>query len=123
MTRWAEDPFALGSYSYLAVGSSPADRDALAEPIDDRLLFAGEATSSGGYPGTVHGALRSGVREAERVGALGIDGPVVVVGAGVAGLAAAAAIAGTGLGVTVVEARDRMAVGCGPTGRWVCPLT
>ena len=43
MTRWSADPFTLGSYSYFAKGSSPADADALAAPVGDRLFFAGEA--------------------------------------------------------------------------------
>ena len=60
MTRWSRDPFALGSYSYNAVGSTPADRKALAAPeVGGALAFAGEACSAD-YPGTVHGALLSG---------------------------------------------------------------
>jgi len=58
-TRWAADPFALGSYSYLAVGSSLADRDALAAPVAPHLYFAGEATHRD-HAATVHGALLSG---------------------------------------------------------------
>lgn len=58
-TRWAADPFALGSYSYLAVGSSPKDSDALAAPVGRQLYFAGEATHRG-HAATVHGALLSG---------------------------------------------------------------
>lgn len=64
-TRWAADPFARGSYSFLATGASPDDYDALAAPVDDRLFFAGEATNRD-YAATVHGAYLSGVREAER---------------------------------------------------------
>ncbi|WP_328356970.1 FAD-dependent oxidoreductase [Mycobacterium sp. NBC_00419] len=66
VTRWAADRYALGSYSYLAVGSSPADQDALAEPASDRVLFAGEATY-GEHFATVHGAYLSGRREAQRI--------------------------------------------------------
>ena len=33
MTRWREDPWARGSYSYVAVGSSGSDYDILAKPI------------------------------------------------------------------------------------------
>ena len=66
VTRWAEDPFARGSYSFIAVGSSPGDMEALGEPVGDRLLFAGEATNPE-YFATVHGAYLSGVREAERI--------------------------------------------------------
>jgi polyamine oxidase len=39
---------------------------ALAEPVNDRLAFAGEATVPEFF-GTVHGAYQSGVREAERI--------------------------------------------------------
>ncbi|MFJ5921140.1 flavin monoamine oxidase family protein [Kitasatospora sp. NPDC092948] len=66
ITRWASDPLALGSYSYVAVGSSHHDHDAMAEPVDGVLHFAGEATY-GQEPATVHGALLSGHRAAERV--------------------------------------------------------
>ncbi|WP_137144477.1 FAD-dependent oxidoreductase [Mycolicibacterium sp. CR10] len=66
VTRWAADPFARGSYSFLAVGSSPDDQRALAEPVGERLGFAGEATH-GEFSATVHGAYLSGLREAERI--------------------------------------------------------
>ncbi|WP_422745766.1 flavin monoamine oxidase family protein [Mycobacterium sp. WMMD1722] len=66
VTRWGEDRYARGSYSFIAVGSGPDDMDVLAEPVGDRLLFAGEATNAE-YFGTVHGAYLSGVREAERI--------------------------------------------------------
>ncbi|HMQ50489.1 MAG TPA: FAD-dependent oxidoreductase [Anaerolineae bacterium] len=65
-TRWATDPFAYGSYSYLPPGASPADRQTLARPVAERLFFAGEATSSD-YPATVHGAYLSGVRAAKQI--------------------------------------------------------
>ena len=64
ITRWASDPFSFGSYSFNAVGSNSDTRDALAEPIDGLLYFAGEATVSD-FPATVHGAYLSGVRAAE----------------------------------------------------------
>ncbi len=66
VTRWHSDPHARGSYSYIPVGSDPDDMRALAAPVGQRLLFAGEATSPTAF-GTVHGALWSGVREAERI--------------------------------------------------------
>lgn len=66
ISRWAADPFAGGSYSYNAVGSSNDDRDSLAEPVAGRLFFAGEATA-GSYFGTVHGAYLSGLRAAEEI--------------------------------------------------------
>jgi len=55
ITRWASDPYAFGSYSYLRPGSNGDTRDALAMPVDERLFFAGEATSRD-YAATVHGA-------------------------------------------------------------------
>jgi monoamine oxidase len=67
LTRWRDDPFAGGSYSYLPVGASPADMRALGEPESPTLLFAGEATVPEHY-GTVHAALMSGLREARRIG-------------------------------------------------------
>lgn len=64
-TRWGRDPLTLGSYSFGAVGSTPADRTALARAKGDtRVHFAGEACSAR-YPSTVHGALLSG-RDAAR---------------------------------------------------------
>jgi monoamine oxidase len=60
VTRWSGDEWALGSYSYNAVGSGRADREELARPeAGGALRFAGEACSTD-YPGTVHGALLSG---------------------------------------------------------------
>jgi polyamine oxidase len=66
ITRWSQDPYARGSYSFVAVGSGPDDQRALGEPVGERLYFAGEATSPE-YFATVHGAYLSGVREAERL--------------------------------------------------------
>lgn len=65
-TQWTRDPFSLGAYSYVPVGASMEDRDALAKPVNKRLFFAGEATSRD-YPATVHGAFLSGLREAKNI--------------------------------------------------------
>lgn len=62
---WEQDAFARGGYSYLLVGGGDA-REELAQPIDDTLYFAGEATDSR-EPGTVSGALRSGQRAAVKI--------------------------------------------------------
>jgi monoamine oxidase len=60
ISRWRQDPYALGSYSFNAVGTRGKDRKALfGADWDGRLLFAGEATSRD-YPSTVHGALLTG---------------------------------------------------------------
>lgn len=66
VTRWGTDQYARGSYSFIAVGSSPDDMHALGEPVSERLLFAGEATNPEWF-GTVHGAYLSGQREADRI--------------------------------------------------------
>lgn len=65
-TDWAIDPFALGAYSYIAVGAAPEDMDILAEPIDNKIFFAGEATYRQHW-GTTHGAYSSALREAARI--------------------------------------------------------
>lgn len=63
---WQGDPFSLGAYSYAPAGASSA-ADAMAVPVDATLFFAGEHTDITGHPGTVHGALRSGLRAAAQV--------------------------------------------------------
>lgn len=68
-TAWSSDPFTYGSYSFIPVGGRGEDYEVLAQPVGDRLLFAGEATNRV-HPGTVHGAYLSGIREAERILAL-----------------------------------------------------
>jgi monoamine oxidase len=59
-TRWAQDPLALGSYSFNAVGVTAKTRKALAgSDWEGRLIFAGEAASPRHF-GTAHGAVLSG---------------------------------------------------------------
>lgn len=74
-SKWGNDPLFLGSYSYVAVGSSGDDLDTLAEPLPNtdtlgsaplQILFAGEATHRTHYS-TTHGAYFSGLREASRL--------------------------------------------------------
>ena len=62
-SAWARDPLSRGSYSHARVGMSDR-RAVLAAPVDDRLFFAGEATSREDFS-TAHGAYRSGTRAAE----------------------------------------------------------
>ena len=59
-SRWARDPFARGSYSHALPGHA-GKRAILAAPVDDRLFFAGEATSPHFFS-TAHGAHGSGER-------------------------------------------------------------
>jgi monoamine oxidase len=106
-TSWGTDPFARGSSSFLAVGSSPAQREVLAEPLLNRVFFAGEATSTE-FPNSVRGAIESGSRAADRIEALAEPGDrVLVIGAGIAGATAARQLADAGHQVHVIEARDR----------------
>ncbi|KFK29526.1 putative polyamine oxidase 5-like [Arabis alpina] len=78
-SKWGSDPLFRGSYSYVAVGSSGDDIDALAEPLPKinkkggqvkvhelQVMFAGEATHRTHYS-TTHGAYYSGLREANRL--------------------------------------------------------
>jgi CRP-like cAMP-binding protein len=66
VTRWNTDPYARGAYAYMTHGASPADLDALADPVGDTLCFAGEHTSRQHW-GCAHGAYTSGLREAARL--------------------------------------------------------
>ena len=65
LTRWGKDPFSLGSYSYPAVGSTPAMRDELARRWG-RMVFAGEAVSTS-FPATIQGAYLSGIKAAKEI--------------------------------------------------------
>ncbi len=61
---WGRDPFALGSYSSALPGFVDG-RKILAEPVDNRLFFAGEACSPNFFS-TAHGGFLSGVAAAEQ---------------------------------------------------------
>ena len=63
---WNQDPFSRGAYSYVVAGGLDAQSQ-LAQPIDDTLFFAGEATNTEGHSGTVHGAIATGLRAAREV--------------------------------------------------------
>jgi hypothetical protein len=65
-TNWSQDPHARGSYSFVRVGSNPEDIEALAESIEGRVHFAGEATYRGHWA-AAHGAYVSGLRAAARI--------------------------------------------------------
>lgn len=64
ITRWGQDPFACGAYSFLKPGARSKQRRALARPLSGTLYFAGEATDRR-YPATTQGAYRSGLRAAK----------------------------------------------------------
>jgi monoamine oxidase len=63
---WAADEFARGAYSYVPSGALDAP-DRMTVPVEETLYFAGEHTDTTGHWGTVHGALRSGLRAARQI--------------------------------------------------------
>ncbi|MEM7268234.1 MAG: NAD(P)/FAD-dependent oxidoreductase [Pseudomonadota bacterium] len=65
VTAWRSNPFTRGSYSFASPGGAAA-RAVLAEPVDDKVFFAGEATISTAYA-TVHGAYLSGQAAASAI--------------------------------------------------------
>ncbi|MFF0373039.1 NAD(P)/FAD-dependent oxidoreductase [Actinoplanes missouriensis] len=106
VSRWGDDPFARGSWSLIGRDGTPQDRITLGTPVGDRLRIAGEAT----HPtraGMTHGAYEQGVAAGTWAAGLG-HRRVAVVGAGMAGLGAARALAGHGVETMVWEARDRI---------------
>ncbi|XP_037637478.1 peroxisomal N(1)-acetyl-spermine/spermidine oxidase [Sebastes umbrosus] len=73
-SQWFHDPWTCGSYSHTAVGCSVQDMENMMEALPTKgsqsqplqVLFAGEATHPY-YYSTVHGALLTGWREADRL--------------------------------------------------------
>lgn len=66
VSRWSANPFFRGAYSCSADSNNKYYVETLAEPINNKVYFAGEATSLEGQA-YVHGAYFSGIREAERI--------------------------------------------------------
>lgn len=106
-TSWSRDPYSFGSYSFVARGSRQRDRHRMSAPVAGRIFFAGEAMHPD-YNSTVHAAHESGLWEAERMLEEAPEGSIAVIGAGMAGLTAAQALARAGREVVVIEARDRI---------------
>ena len=108
VTRWDTDPWSLGSYSALPVGTDASARAILADALlGGQIAIAGEFAETD-FPATVHGAYLSGERAARRIHATVPRGTILVVGAGMAGLSAASTLKSLGRQVTVAEARDRV---------------
>jgi monoamine oxidase len=63
---WQTDPLTCGAYSYVPAGALDAVLK-MATPVQQTLFFAGEHTDVTGHWGTVHAALRSGIRAARQV--------------------------------------------------------
>lgn len=80
-SAWMADPWAGGAYSFARPGATQA-RATLARPLQERIFFAGEATSLSDFA-TAHGAYTSGLGAAETAlaalgpgGALAPKGPL-----------------------------------------------
>ena len=65
-TKWNNNQYTFGSYSYPGITAKSKAYDRLAKNIDKKIFFAGEHTISD-YRATVHGAYLSGIREAENI--------------------------------------------------------
>lgn len=108
VTRWDTDRWSRGSYSALPVNVSPSVRRTLADAvIGRRIALAGEYASTQ-YPSTTTGAYLSGRYAVRRILDRTDARTAIVIGAGMAGAAAAQALDATGVRVTVLEARDRV---------------
>ena len=94
-TNWSKYPLALGSYSLVPHGAPQRDRAVLQAPLGQTVFFAGEATFDR-HNGTVHAAYNSGLKAAAQAQASGRQ-RVAIMGAGMAGLAAAKALAEAGI--------------------------
>ena len=66
VSKWGQEEFSKGSYSFANVGSTPNDFSAFKTAVDSKLFFAGEHSNLE-YRGTVHGAYLSGVSAADAV--------------------------------------------------------
>jgi monoamine oxidase len=63
---WQADECTLGAYSYARAGAISASQQ-MTEPVERTLFFAGEHTDVSYNWGTVHGAVRSGLRAARQI--------------------------------------------------------
>ena len=125
VTRWDADPWSLGSYSALPVGTAPSVRETLESTVvSGRVVLAGEHVNSA-HPATVQGAYLSGQNAARLLIERGVarsTKTVVVIGAGIAGLAAAQALKAAGATVVVHESRDRIGGRVWTDTSWGAPI-
>ena len=67
-TAWTTEPWTFGSYSCALPGQAH-QRTVLAQPLGEKLFFAGEATTIGDHA-CCHGAFNSGLRAAAEIDAV-----------------------------------------------------
>ena len=65
VTAWATEPWTQGSYSCALPGQAH-QRKELAKPVQEKIFFAGEATTEGDNS-CCHGAYNSGIRAATEI--------------------------------------------------------
>jgi len=58
LKNWGNDIFHKGAYSFPTTTSNGM-REVLAEPIDDKLFFMGEACNVNGHAASIHGAMET----------------------------------------------------------------
>lgn len=63
---WFKEPFIKGAYSYDKVGIGNS-RQVLAQAVDGKIFFAGEATCTNGHHASIHGAMESAERAVEEL--------------------------------------------------------
>ena len=66
VSRWGEDEFSRGAYSFHQVGSTPEHRTVLGRSLGNRLYFAGGATHLQQFA-TTQGAFLSGIRAGKEI--------------------------------------------------------
>jgi len=66
VTRWQDDPYTRGSFSFIPVPASFDDMKTYAKSVDKKVFFAGEGTNHV-YFATTHGAFMSGLRAAKEI--------------------------------------------------------
>lgn len=129
-SKWGSNKWTRGSYSFRSIKTDSMNvwAEDLSEPVTNiqgkpLLCFAGEATSTEFYS-TVHGAVESGWREAERILKYIKSMPyppssrqtttrekykVIIVGCGASGIGAARELTAKGINsVLILEANDRV---------------
>ena len=66
MTRWHEDEYSLGSYTYYRVGAKRSAIDYLRKPIQNKIWFVGEHAHPS-LKSLVQGAFLTGQSAAEDI--------------------------------------------------------